>query len=263
MTAIIQTATDGPARIGYRNLFDSATTITATDEAAGFEKENAFNWNLFDWWKPASTGTKYLKAAFASAVTANYFGVFGHNLHTYSDTVKLQYSTDDISWSDATTAQAPATGKVIFVTFSDITAKYWRIEYITTGPGTLGACSFGEVLELPQFMDIGFAPPTLIRNNKYTDKSTVKGVPLPRSIERMPGKITIMQTLADPVWMRSDWIPFIDHAETKPFFFSWDSDSHAGETGFCRTLKDPTATYSHALFMQGTIQASVLTVLDP
>lgn len=263
MTAIITTASVGPSRIGYKNLFDTAATITATDEASGFEKENAFNWNLFDWWKPASTGTKYLTATFGSAVVANYFGVFGHNLHTYSDTIKLQYSTNGSSWSDATTAQAPSTGKVIFITFSDITAAWWRIQYITTGPGTIGAISFGEVLELQQGMKSGFTPPPFARSNKYTDKSTVKGVPLPRSIERMPGKITIRQDTIDPVWMRNNWIPFLDHAETKPFFFSWDYDSHPGEAGFCRSIRDPKTSYDSPLYMKTTLQASVLTVLDP
>lgn len=261
--AIIAKAERGTAKIGYENLFESATTITATDEASGFEKENAYNWNLFDWWKPSSAGTKYLTAVFTGAVTVDYFGLFGHNLHTYSDTVKLQYSTNGSTWNDATSAQAPSTGKVIFVSFAAITAAWWRIEYITTGPGTIGVASLGQALELPKGMEVGFTPPIFARKNAYTDKSTVKGVPLPRSIEKMPARISINQNNVDPVWMRDNWSTLLDHAELKPFFFSWDYDAHPGEAGFCRTITDPTANYSSPLFMKGSLDVSVLTVLDP
>lgn len=261
--AIIATTETGTAKIGYENLFESATTITATDEATGFEKENAYNWNLFDWWKPASTGTKYLTATFTGAVTVDYFSVFGHNLHTYSDSVKLQYSTNGSTWNDATTAQTKSDGGVIFVMFTSITAAWWRIEYITTGPGILGACSFGQALELPKGMEVGFTSPIYARNNKYTDKTTVKGIPLPRTVEKMPAKISIQQKNVDPVWMANNWIPFLNHAETKSFIFSWDYDAHPGEAGYCRTIDDPKASYSSPLYMSGSISASVLTVLDP
>ncbi|MBW1674534.1 MAG: hypothetical protein JRJ45_13000, partial [Deltaproteobacteria bacterium] len=127
-----------------------------------------------------------------------------------------------------------------------------------TGPGTLGAISFGEVLELPYGMKAGFAPPTFARKNKYTDKSTVKGVPLPRSIERMPGKITIMQDNIDPVWMRDNWLDFLDHAETKAFFFSWDYDSHPGEAGYCRTTTDPKTSYGSPLYIEKEMAANRL-----
>lgn len=262
MTIISTEATVGASRIGYENLFDSANTIVATDEATGYEKENGYNWNLFDWWKPASTGTKYLTATFTGAVTADYFAVFGHNLHTYTDTIQLQYSTNGFSWSDATTAQAPSTGRVVFVAFDSISAAYWRVKYITTGPGVLGALSFGSAISLPYGMKIGFIPPPFARKTKYYDKSTSKGVFLPRSIEKMPGSIVISQENIDPVWMRDNWIPFLDHAETKPFFFSWDYDAHPNEAGFCRTQKDPRTTYNTPLYMETSVNASILTALD-
>ena len=262
MSVIIDQAVTGSSRIAYENLFETATTITATDEAVGFEKENAFNWNLFDWWKPASAGTKYLTAIFSSAVIADYFSLFGHNLHAYNDTVKLQYSTNGSTWNDATSAITASVGKVIYVEFDAITAAWWRIEYITTGPGLIGAASFGKTLELPKGMEIGFTPPTFSKKNKYTDKSTVKGVPLPRSIERMPGKIKIRQENIDPIWMRDNWLAFLDHAELKPFIFSWDYDTHPDEAGFCRTTDDPKTSYSSPLLMKTSLTASVLTVLN-
>ncbi|MDH5426447.1 MAG: hypothetical protein OEY29_15785, partial [Gammaproteobacteria bacterium] len=101
------------------------------------------------------------------------------------------------------------------------------------------------------------------RDNKYSDKNTKKGVPLPRTVERLAGKISIQQKAVDPVWMRSNWPAFLDHAETKPFFFSWDSVNHSTEAGFCITNKDPKTKYSSAMFMDGSINANVLTVLDP
>lgn len=260
---IIASSSNGLARIGYENLFESATTITATDEETGYEKENAYNWNLFDWWKPASAGTKYLTATFSSAVIVDYFALFGHTLHTYSDSIQLQYSTNGSTWNDATDPQAPSTGRVLFVTFAAITAAWWRLKLITTGPCIIGAATFGQSLELPKGMKVGFIPPPFARNNKYSDKSTVKGVPLPRTIERMAGKITITQANVDPVWMRSNWAAFLDHAETQRWFFSWDSVNHSTEAAYCITKKDPNTKYSSTMYMDGTVNANILTVLDP
>lgn len=81
-----------PASIGYKNLFDSATTVTASSSPAGFEKENAYDWKLFDFWKPGA-GTQTLSATFAAPVTANYFAFYGHNLGSERTALRLQYST--------------------------------------------------------------------------------------------------------------------------------------------------------------------------
>ena len=247
--------------IAYSNLFRTAT-VTATDEATGYEKENAYNGNLFDGWKPASAGTKYLKATFAAPVDADYFSVFGQDLFDQSDSVQLQYSTDDIAWSNATSVITPTVGSVVYEEFTSVNARYWRVELITTKPAFLGFVAFGERLELPKKMMTGFAPPTFVRKNKYTNKSTIKGVPLPRTVERMASQLKIDQKYLDEAWARTNWFDFLDHAETLPFIFSWDYDNYPDEACYCRTSRDPTMKYSTYNKMDASISVDMLTELD-
>ena len=120
MTIIISPGETGSAVIGYDNHFEDASSVVASSEASGYEGANAYNWDTASYWKPDTTGTFYLTATMASAVTADYFSLYAHNLHTYSASVKLQYSTNGSDWSDATSSQAPSTGRPIFISFDSI-----------------------------------------------------------------------------------------------------------------------------------------------
>ena len=58
----------------YNSLIPSATTITVTSEAAGFAKENAYDWLTFDYWKPSAAGTVYYTMDFGAAVAVDGWG---------------------------------------------------------------------------------------------------------------------------------------------------------------------------------------------
>ena len=82
----------GVARFCYQNLFETASSVTATSEDTGFTKENAYDWRTDDFWKPtaASPGTWTLTADMGSATAADYGGIYAHNLHTVGATVLLE-----------------------------------------------------------------------------------------------------------------------------------------------------------------------------
>jgi hypothetical protein len=260
MTIIISTADSASPRIGYKNLFESASTVTASSEASGFEGSNAYNWDTASYWKPSATGTHYLTATFSSAVTADYFAIYAHNLNTYNASVKLQYSTDGSSWSDATSAQAPSTSRPILVSFTAILAAWWRIELVTSsGPAQIGVAAFGEALVFPCGMKVGFQPPTLSREGKYMNSKSEGGQFLGRSLLRNGAKTKIDLDLLDPLWVRNNWEPFIRHAEIKPFIFSWDYENHPNEAAFCFTSgKIPPARYSEPNFMSISLPVDAL-----
>lgn len=253
MTVIIDGSNISKPRIGYVNLLESAITTSATSEAEGFEKENAYDWRLDDWWKPETTGTHYLTAAYSAAVHADYFAVFGHDLHTYNASVKLQYSTDGgANWSDATDYVSPARGLVIFRSFDRIGAHRWRVVLLSaSGPASIGMIAFGESLQIPRQFGTGFTPPNLARKNEIMGQQAEKGAFLGQSVRRNGVKFSIQRDVLEPGWVREEWEPFMDHAETKPFFFSWDYENHPWEAAYCWMQGSSQAPdYHHPLYMQ-------------
>jgi hypothetical protein len=260
MTIIISPAASASPRIGYKNLFESASTVTASSEATGYEGSNVYNWDTSSYWKPAATGTHYLTATFSSAVTVDYFAIYAHNLHTYNASVQLQYSTDGTTWNDATDPQAPSTSRPVFVSFTSILAAWLRIKLVTTsGPAQIGVASFGEAMIFPSGMKPGFQPPTLSREGKYMNSVSEGGQFLGRSLLRNGAKTKIDLILLDPLWVRENWEPFIRHAEAMPFFFSWDYENHPNEAAFCFTSgKIPPAKYSDPQFMSVSLPVDAL-----
>lgn len=252
MTIIISDASLAVPRIGYQNLLESAVSVTASSEASGYEVANAYDWRLDDWWKPTGTGTSYITAVFITAVSVDYFAVFGHDLHTYGGWVKLQYSTNGgVSWSDAASYVMPSDSRVIFQAFTAILANRWRVVmYSPSGPASLGIVAFGTALKFPRQLRPGFSPPTLSRQNEYMGVKSESGVFIGRSLKRRGVKFSIERDNLTPEWVREYWEPFLDHAEAKPFFFSWDYENHPWEAAYCWADDISASEYHHPMYMK-------------
>jgi len=80
------------AVIGYDNILTqqsdgfSTISVTANSEAAGFEVENCFDWNTYDFWKPAITGNSQIVYDNNNVVNVNkpapfcdYVAFYAHN----------------------------------------------------------------------------------------------------------------------------------------------------------------------------------------
>ena len=240
--------------IGYKNVLETGT-VTASTEASGFDKESAYDWRPFTFWQPTAVPAS-LVVDMGSAVDVDYFALASHDLFDNGSTIVLQYSNDNFSGdiNDAFTAITPSDNDVIFETFATINERYWRI-YVTGGVSSIGVTSFGEQTDLTKGMAIRFAPPTLSRDSKMITSESNKGQFLGRSIERTgyPGMVKLR--LLDPAWVRSTWDVFIDHAELKPFFFSWDDGDYSDEAVLAWTNgKIGPATYDTATTMSITLK---------
>lgn len=233
MSFIIGKSASGAGKIGYKNLFtQSGGTVAASSEASGYSKENAYDGFGYDWWKPTATGDSWLRVSFGSAQTADYMAIWGADLADHGSSIKPQYSTDGRStWNDAESAVMPSSNDTLFFDFSSISAADWRV--LVTNPTTIAAIAgiqIGEALTFPYNMEQGFAPPSLVPIIKLKTSRTESGAFLGGSklSEGIKGNFNL--TNLDPAWVRSNWIPFIDHAQTPaPFVFAWDSVNHSSE----------------------------------
>ena len=156
------------AYIGYKNLFDTASSVAVTSEASGFEKENAYDWLTYDWWKAAAAGVVYITLDMGSAVSADYWALASHDLPDNSGTIKAQYSSDNFAAdiNDFDTVQTPSDNAPIFRKVTSRSARYFRFEINSTGAASLiGQLCIGEVLTLPSGIPIGFTPPNFNRDH--------------------------------------------------------------------------------------------------
>lgn len=233
MAYILPSTANDSARIGYKNLFTtSGVTVATSSDQTGFEKENAYDWKSYTWWKPSAAGANWLRASFGAAKSADYMAISGHNIGTLGATVKCQYSTNGGStWNDIGGTIAPADDNVIFVVFDSTSAADWRI--YTDSACTIGVVSIGETTELPVGMGVGFNIPTMAQNDKFNTSVSEGGEHIGNSLRRQNLSFTISLNLVDPAWIRSTWQDFIDHARLYPFFFSWDSENHSDEAVYC------------------------------
>jgi len=217
--------------IGYQNHIENASAITVTSEAAGFEKENAYDWLTSDWWKANSGGTVYFTVDMGVSVSVDYYAIAAHDLPNNAGTIKLQHSTNNSTWVDYDSTQTPGNSAPIFRKLASVSRRYWRfVVNSTTNASCLGVLSFGEVLELPEAVPPGFTPPHMARDHKLETNVAERGAFLGRSISRMGYELMIQQNMVTEAWVRANWESFADHADSKPFFFSWNYETYPGDT---------------------------------
>lgn len=219
-------------KLAYTNFFETGI-VSASSEATGYEKENAYDGLTFDSWKPTTSGTHYLTVYNTHSQAADYWAIFAHDLHINSATVKLQYSNDNFASdvNDVGTAIGPIDSRVIFREFSPITSDYWRIEVISdVAPSSIGVAMIGSALELESTLPVDASNfIAYARDNEYINNNSNAGTLLGRSLLRrgLNGKINFRFML--PSWFRSNWEIFMDHAEKKPFVFVADPTNYPEE----------------------------------
>ena len=223
--------------IGYENIFETGT-VSVDSEDADYPKENAYDWLAYpgDVWKPATSGTHYITVDAGSAVSADYWAAYSHDI----DSIKLQYSSDNFAAdiNDVGSAVSPSGNGVIYKEFTSISARYWRFEVIKSGSvSSLGVVALGEKLTIPESVQVGFTPANLARKNQYLNSVADDGSFLGRKLIRSGAEFNLSFGLLTPAFVRNSWDVFIQHAEAKPFFFAWDYGNYPDEAAYCWTDK--------------------------
>ena len=227
-------------KFGYENFF-TVGTVTATSEATGYPKENAYDWNTYDYWKAAAAGTVYLTVDYGSARSADYWAMAAHDLFDNSGTVQCQYSSDNFSadTNDAGSLITPSDNSPIFHAFTSVSARYWRLKITSTGAAsTIGAAAIGAALEMDRAVSSGTILPKEARTNVTTTQISEGGQFIGRSIVRQGVQFNLKFTIQTLAFTRGSWSTFLDHVEEKPFWFSWNPDYD--DAVYCWTDSLPT-----------------------
>lgn len=247
-----------PGQILYNNLLTlSTTTFASTNEAVGYESVNLSNWNSYDSYRQASVGTGIINIDLGSLMDVDSFAIFGHSIFDAGGSFDLQWSNDGSTGWTVVGSATPTDNNVIFFSFASVSKRYWRIFNITTtGVASIAVAFLGEKMTLEKGFRVGHMPTGLFDDAMTIQNVSETGLPLGRSLIVRPGKFTIPQTLLTPAWVRSDWIPFIEHTKSFPFFFAWDLTGYPEETVLAWTngKKIEQPKYSHSARMSAMMK---------
>jgi len=249
VTSTYTATSDGSRRhyIGYDNCLAGAT-LTATTEDTDHPASNLADWLTYSRYLATAGGTVYINADLGTAKSIDSFGLYGHNF-ALATSVKLQYSTDDITYTDYAAAENPPDSRPIFRVDKDneITARYWRLEVVSAVAPELAVFYLGSAMAIPRTTGIGWTPPDLNRQPVIRNNRSRNGSLLARTRQREHGRVSFEIPYLEPDWIRTTWRPFVHylHDGDGVFFHGWSMDRFPEETAYCFTDGNPgRAAYS-------------------
>jgi len=241
-------------KIGYETLAErTGVTVTSAQPAATNPADNAVDWLPFDFYQPDAAGASIqLKLSHASAQSCDYIALAKHDLFTLGARVSVEYSADDATYSTALAATTLADDGVFFQSFTVQSAKYWRITFDRADAGviqpSIGIMALGTAFDTSELPQIGFTPP-LIDGDAGNTSISMDGTWLGKSIRKKALDMSFDFRLLSPAWVRTNWTPFMTHAQAKPFIISWDDVNYPSDAVMAWVEKKmPMPKYSDAAF---------------
>lgn len=243
--------------IGYDNVFERGV-VSVTHENPDFPKENALDWLTYSCYKTnTSIATVQYSVHTGYGETCNYVAIAGHNLGTKNASVVFQFNSGS-GWVNAHTTVVPSDDDVIFITFPAVTAEDFRLSIGSVDADTcIGILSAGSRLTIPRGVKVGWAPPLI---NAYETKGVFAetNVSLGRSLKNRFQEVDLYFTGFTEDFVRTSYIPFLEHAKRRPFFFMWDSVEFTDEVALMHTSEIITSpNYVSRRHMQHSMKVMV------
>lgn len=249
----------------HTNLMQSASSITVTSEATGYEKEKCYDWRTTTFWKATSAGTVYVTVDMGSAVDVDAWGCYAQNLVDNSGTIRFQYSATG-AWAGEEvnfgSLKTPTDNTPIMETGTSINMRYFRWVIVSTGAASaIGVLALGEYLETEQGLNIGFEPLSLAQQYETIDSESVEGEFNGRTLKKKPIKGSLQFNEAHTEsFMRGDWLTLLRAIEQHPFFVVPLPDSYPNEVYYAKTngrIQNPRHAHAKHLAMNIPISARV------
>jgi hypothetical protein len=236
----------------YSNEILNASSISVTSEAAGYAKENAYDWLTWDYWKPTAAGTVYYTVDMGSATSIDTWGAYAHDLGDNSATIQLQYSTDNFSAdiNNFGSAISPTAGEPVLQTGTSQSKRYWRFKIVSsTTASRIGGLILGAKLSMEEGLRPGYEPDSNRARYEYMTNMSEAGTRLGGSKRKIAIEGFMYFDLLTRAWVESNWEPFVRHFETgKGWLYCPDIDNYPNEVSYCwydKGYKGPTYQYKY------------------
>lgn len=223
--------------IGYASILPGGTLTASSSETAN-PVANVADGLTWDYWRPNPGDTAAWIAVDVEYDTAcDYVGLAAHNLGTIGATVTLQAYISGV-WTDVHVME-PQDDRPIMGLFSELEASQLRVSLSGyTGQPSIGIVHLGLALRLQRNIYVGHSPINLARNTTIKPNTSMGGQFLGRSIQRKGAGTQIAIGNLTPEWYREQFEPFVQHARTSAFFWSWRPNDYSAEVGYVWTGDD-------------------------
>lgn len=234
------------AFIGYHNRVHSAT-LSAVGVTSGYSVNSLKNWQPFEFVSFDAGWSRQITIDCGAAVSVDYFALGGHELFTSNtDNILLAASNDpafatyitlatlnnvsagvyDGSYAYDTSTAIPSQivddNYNVCLKLDSVSYRYYRLEFTPSTVVRIAVLAIGQRMEFELGFYKGIAPPKLNEDIVVTNNKSESGIYLGRSIVRTGVKPTsINLDNISHAWLYATWLPFKQHAEVYPFFYSF------------------------------------------
>lgn len=209
-------------------------------------------WQTKEYYSP---GGSYLYVTLDNpqALPVDYVAIAGHNFVDAGAgpvPFQMQHSFDGTLWNDSSELVITSNTSAIIIHFDQLYAPFHRLR-IKNEPMTsterarlkIAHIRMGRMLRLQRKIYVGVTPFTLDKRVEKIVSVSDSGKYLGTRVKSIHNLYTINQENNDPAWVRTNIVPFLDHAEligsnssygpAGTFFAAWRPESYPNEVLYC------------------------------
>jgi hypothetical protein len=194
-------------------------------------------------WRPTAVPATWQIDA-GEAVSVDYLGIAGHDMGMAGASAQVQYSTDGVSWTDASDPYLPADTEPLLFLFASVSARYWRVR-ITGAIPSIAVIQIGLAHALPRGMRTGYAPGPWNRDEEYSNTVSIGGQILGRTLRRRGTAQRIEVADVEQSWMRANYPELQRLLRTNGVFWAWSPEGSPDEVVYGMTERAPSVQYSN------------------
>ena len=205
------------ARIGYKNLItkDNITGPVGEDD---FPIAGMALGQTTEIYKP-STSNAVVNVDLLTNQDVNYFGLVGRLMGN----VKLEYSTDDISYTEAYDKD-DGSDVVTMGLFTLQTARYWRFTFTGAGQEII-TVFLGVTLDMLRPIYGGHTPLDLSRQTALRPRLSETAQFMGITLQTQGFGTSYNWTNLTAQWVRDEFKPFIKAVRKQTYFIAWRPES--------------------------------------
>lgn len=224
---LTETIDDVPSwhtRILYDTIARSDdSVVSASTTAVGSFASAPANDQTYEWWQAQGLPATWSVDA-GSSVTVNAVGIAAHDLADVGASVKVQYSTDNVSWTDVDGSETlPADNSPIMILFDNIIARYWRLRFDGVGDAPkICVIYIGRAMAMQRpIVWNGHTPgtlnPSIVKRPSMSERGQRIGTTLIREGYSASFEVNNLREL----WVRNVFKSFMVSAWRYGYFIAW------------------------------------------
>lgn len=229
------------ARIGYQSFTQGATPdqVTASSETESGPSDAPLRPDTGEYWEPSSMPATW-EFDLGSAEEINYVGIAGHTLGSAGAAIEVQAGADDEVDSNGNYpvfAQAvnPANDRPLLFLDDDRIARRLRIVLTGATAPKIAVVYVGMALKMQRALFGGHAPVPLSRMAELSRSLSKGGQFLGQRFRRRGVMGTAHYGTLTSDWYRENFDPFVEHAQSLPYFFAWRPSRFPEEVAYVWT----------------------------